>query len=225
MTPASKKRHVLAFDMGKTDMAWAWSYDNKLIDTGLMINTVNDLKSGIFLMQVRKFIRELKSIVQRVEAKHGPLTDICVERYVSRPGKGGGAVSESINVMIGIMAAYCNKHNLYLELILASTWKNHFKRKFGCDTQAERYGFKITKTSKKWPILDHNFDAIGLMQFRLETTRIQGDGFAKLKPHLELLDSFKSVLKRLWKQREEQKSKDLSVKQARKQKKSKPKRK
>lgn len=214
------KRHVLAFDMGKTDMAWSWSHDNKLLEIGMITNTVNDLKSGVFLMQVRKFLREVKKLVNRVQESHGPLTDIVCERYVSRPGKGGGAVGESINTMLGIMAAYCVRNNLYIELVLASTWKNHFKRKFGCDTQAERYGFKINKTSKKWPILDHEFDSVGIMQHRLETTQLYGDdGFVKNKTSMDLLPEFKTVLKKIWKHREAQ----MPVKPTKTKTKSKPK--
>lgn len=210
------KRHVLAFDMGKTDMAWSWSYDNKLIDVGMIHNTVNDLKSGIFLMQVRKFLLEVKTLIKHAEETHGPITDIVAERFTSRGGKGGGSVGESINTMLGIMAAYCVRNNIYLELVLASTWKMYFKRKYGKDTQAERYGFAINKTSKKWPILDHEFDSVGILQFRIETTSLHGeDVFVKQKPYNDYMKNFKKTLDMLWKKRESEKAK-TSGKQKRK---------
>lgn len=204
---STRKRHVLAFDMGKTDMAWSWSHDNKLIEVGMIHNTVNDLKSGIFLMQVRRFLREVKALIKRAETAHGPITDIVCERFTSRGGKGGGSVGESINTMLGIMAAYCVRNNIYLELVLASTWKMYFKRKYGKDTQAERYGFAITKTSKKWPILDHEFDSVGILQFRIETTSLSSDGFVKQKPYNDYMKNFKSTLDALWKKREVSKNK------------------
>ena len=176
--PATKESglHVLAFDPGKNDFAFCFLVNNKIKRVGMFMHTMKDMREQYFMFEVRGFIRESERFMKSL----GKLDYIVIEKYMSRPGKGGGSVSESINVMIGLLAQ----------------WKIRFRRSFGYDTQAERYGFPVSKTSNTEPILDHEFDAIGIGQWFCECRSIGG----KTKS-IDMMPGFRHMVKALWKQR------------------------
>lgn len=193
-TPATKESglHVLAFDPGKNDFAFCFLVNNKIKRVGMFMHTMKDMREQYFMFEVRGFIRESERFMKSL----GKLDYIVIERYMSRPGKGGGSVSESINVMIGLLARYCHKHGICIVPITSALWKNRFRRSFGYDTQAERYGFPVSKTSNTEPILDHEFDAIGIGQWFCECRSIGG----KTKS-IDMMPGFRHMVKALWKQR------------------------
>lgn len=183
---------VLAFDPGKNDFAFCFLVNNKIKRVGMFLHTMKDMREQRFMFEVRGFIRESERFMKSL----GKLDYIVIERYMSRPGKGGGSVSESINVMIGLLARYCHKHDICIVPITSALWKNRFRRSFGCDTQAERYGFPVSKTSNTEPILDHEFDAVGIGQWFCECRSVGG----KAKS-VDMMPKFRAMIKKLWEQR------------------------
>lgn len=195
------QRHVISADPGKNDFAYCDVVGTEIKSLGMLTETINDLKSGVFPYRLRVFYRQFKKIVESSASKYGPVTDIVIERYLARPNKGGGAVGESINVMIGVMALYCYKNGIHIELVTSSLWKNRFKRKLGGDTQAERYGFPwVQKNELKgnpYPIKDHEFDASGIALAYIETAPELGSGTTR-KQNNDHFNSFKKQLRVIW---------------------------
>jgi hypothetical protein len=176
----------------------------KIQALGMITETIDDLKSGIFPYRLRMFYRQFKKLVQNSESKYGKITDLVCERYMSRPGKGGGAVSESINVMIGVIALYCHKNNIHIELVSSALWKNRFKKRIGLDTQAQRYDFTwLSKEPLKgnpYPISDHEMDATGIALAYLETMPDRDSGTRK-KNNLDLFQGFNKQIRSIWNKR------------------------
>lgn len=203
-TVNSKQRHVLCFDPGKAHFAYCDVVGTDIKSVGMVTETIDDLKTGIFPYRLRMFYRQLKKLVATSESKYGTITDIVCERFMARPGKGGGAVSESINVMLGVIALFCHKNNIHIELVSSSQWKNRMKRRLGGDTQAQRYGYSwMSKEPLKgnpYPISDHEFDATGIALAYIETAPALGAG-TRTKQNLDHFASFKQQLRKLWDKR------------------------
>lgn len=200
------RRHVFAADPGKAHFAYAsvsWENDKApvLHRVGMITELVNDMRVGMFMYRVRRFYRAFKSTIEEVSKKHGKVTDVVMERFMARPGQGGGAVGESINIMIGIVALYCQKNGLMLQIIPASQWKNRAKRKHGLDSQAARYGYPfVCKDELKgnpYPVQDHQFDAVGIAQWFAETVPVQGQGRSQAQDH-DHMPEFTEQLRKLW---------------------------
>ena len=198
------ERNLLSMDPGKRHFAYCHVAGTQITSIGMITETIDDLKSGIFPYRLRVFYREFKKTVSRLESKHGKLTDIVIERFMARPGKGGGAVSESINVMIGVIALYCHKNNIHIELVSSALWKNRFKKRYGCDTQAQRYGYTwLSKEPLKgnpYPITDHEMDATGIALAYIETMPPPGAGTRK-KTDFNYFDDFKKQIRKVWDKR------------------------
>lgn len=187
-----KKTSVLAMDPGKRDFACCYVVGGKIKKMKMFHHTIYDLKERVYTQLAADFQKEFDKLVRGF----GKVDAIVVERFTARPGKSGGAVSESINIMIGFMTAWCLVNNVKIVLVQASTWKNRMKRRLGLDTQAERYGRYVTKTGKLWPIADHEFDAVGIAQWYLET-HMGSEGSSK-QSDLDLHKLFKSQLDKRW---------------------------
>lgn len=183
---------VLAMDPGKRDFACCYVVGGKIERLKMFNHTVHDLREQKYISLCASFAYEFDKFVKAL----GKVDVLVVERFTARPGKSGGAVSESINIMIGFMTAWCLLNGVEIVLVQASTWKNRMRRLRGLDTQAERYGRYVTKTGKLWPIADHEFDAVGIAQWYLETH--MGSKGSTKKTDLDLHGSFKSQLDKLW---------------------------
>jgi hypothetical protein len=157
-------------------------------------HTLKDMRAHRFMHEAKGFIIESEKFM----ADLGRIDYIVVERYTSRPGKGGGSVSESINVMLGLLARYCHRKGIVIVPLMSAQWKNRFKKKFGKDTQAERYGFPVSKTKKTEPVLDHEADAIGIAHWFAEAGLA---GMQSRSATTDLMPEFRKQFKKLWKQR------------------------
>jgi len=183
---------VLAMDPGKRDFACCYVVGGKLERLKMFNHTVHDLREQKYISLCASFSYEFDKFVKAL----GKVDVLVVERFTARPGKSGGAVSESINIMIGFMTAWCLINGVEIVLVQASTWKNRMRRVRGLDTQAERYGRYVTKTGKLWPIADHEFDAVGLAPWYLESH--MGSKGSTKKTDLDLHASFKAQLDKRW---------------------------
>lgn len=184
---------VLALDPGKNEFAYCFSRAGKIKNVGMFKHTLTDMREHRFMHEVKGFVQEVEKFIESL----GKIDIIVVERYTSRPGKGGGSVSESINVMIGLLSRYCHRKNIAIQPIMSSQWKNRFRARDKFDTQAERYGFPVSKTKSTEPILDHEFDATGINQWYCECRPMRG-----VKPaNRNLLESYRKQIAKLWKQR------------------------
>lgn len=202
--------NILSLDPGKEFFAWCLVSDRgKVIDFGMMPKTITDIRDMYANSQVKKFRKAMRKLVLGFKDLH----EIAMERFQQRPGKGGGANAEFINIMIGVVATICVELNLRVTLVQASTWKNHMASRYSPklpakptksgkpgrptalkQTQAERYGYRVSKTSKTAPIKDHEFDAIGIAQWVIEKNLER-----------DMMPTFKKQLDSIWKARDAKK--------------------
>ena len=181
---------VLALDTGKKCFAWSLCSSKKgVVKTGMLENTITTLSDRFIAKEFRKFRIEFQGI--RDLAIENKCEFIIAERFQSRPGMfGSGASAEYINVMIGVMGSMCRGRILF-KTIMPSTWKSFFKRKIKSKEKLdapELFGFKgVKKTTKTYPILEHQFDTFGIGLHSLEK-RLDKD----------LKNVFKKSLKNMW---------------------------
>lgn len=147
---------VLAFDPGSKNMGYSILSINKakqkykVIESGMVINTVQDLK-GKWILDIQKYVKEIKKLVK----KHKP-THFIAERYILRRVVTGGTTTEGISMMLGITGFILQK--LECKLITAAIWKNAFARAF------DKEHLKAVYKENKHDITPHQIDAslIGL---------------------------------------------------------------
>ena len=150
-TANKKAKTILSFDPGTKNFAYSIIKNGKCKEIGFLNPTVNDLKNELFMLLVRKFLRQIKRLVQ----KHKP-DFVIAERYMVR-GRFNGAQAECVNVMLGLIAFICQKLRIHFQLITAAVWKNQFHRDIGPKSLVTHY-----KMVKKMPphVMDATF--IGL---------------------------------------------------------------
>lgn len=198
------ERHILSLDPGKKDFAFCHVVGSTITDLGMFKYTIDDIKPQVFHNRMHRFYTQFKKLVKKIEKKHGKITNIVAERFMARPGQGGGAVSESINIMLGVIALYCYQNDMVLDLITSASWKNRFKRKQGMDTQAARFGFPwVAKKHLKgndYPITDHNFDSAGIALYCVETMPDLGAGTVT-KQDRDCFKTFQKQIRAIWDKR------------------------
>ncbi len=202
----------LALDPGKADFAWCAVSNSKIVGIGMFPKPIDDIREKFVNVKVMEFRRSLKKLISSTFQEELDL--IVLERFQQRPGKGGGANAEFINVMIGVILAECSRKGFKALPVQASTWKNHMAHRYDPleaenikkknskpskrkgkpkrvkRTHAERLGFKVTKSSKTVPIRDHEFDAAGIAQWHVE-----------MKTGTSHLESFKKQIAKIWEKR------------------------
>ena len=200
MTEKKPVPRLLTLDPGKTSFAFCAVTGNRVRDCGMLRHTITNLDTMHANVQRDRFIACIQELVDDWQPEV-----FVVERFQQRPGMGGGAPAEYINVMIGILLEYCGANNLKFRGVTASTWKNHMrlaydpplpklKRMSKAERKAlkgpalaarvaeekarkaavkrphaDRLGHPVSKSSVTAPILDHEFDAIGIAQWSRET--------------------------------------------------------
>lgn len=194
---AASNRVVLALDPGKRHFAFCVIVGASLKRVGMIHNTINDIDAAHALPQREAFVAELDSVLDRYEPQI-----LVIERMQQRPGMGGGAPAEYINIMIGVVLEHCTAKGIEFRGVTAATWKNALKRAYdpkpdratlpkGTRIKAlpnsERMGFDVPKSSKTLPILDHEFDAVGI-----------GMWFIEQEDNASYIERFKKQLKTLW---------------------------
>lgn len=135
-------------DPGHVNFAWSLNQHEfdpvmkvqnaRVIACGHLKHTVKVLKSGEMLrIQMLKFLTELDSIKSRA-----PIIDLVVlERFMGR-GAQAGLVTETANIMIGIVIDWSIRAGLGVpDLVSAAVWKNAYNR------QVIKYGLLNTDYS------------------------------------------------------------------------------
>lgn len=217
----SDYRNLLTLDPGKTSFAWCVVVGNTLQDTGMITHTITNIDTLHAVVQRDRFIAELTEIFD----DYAP-DIVVIERFQQRPGMGGGAPAEYINVMIGVVLEFCCARGVNFRGVTASTWKNHMRlaydpappklpklskaersalkgealkarvaaekaRKQAVKrTHADRMGYPVSKSCVTAPILDHEFDAIGIAQW-----------FREISVKKKLLPLFCKRIKCIWETR------------------------
>ena len=209
---------ILALDPGKRDFAWAAIDGVKIPGFGMIHHTIYDIDAMHAMPQRAAFVGELTAVLN----KYNPNV-VVIERMQQRPGMGGGAPAEYINVMIGVVLEICAGRGIKFRGVTAATWKNHMKLAY--DPKPDRSKMKkgertkalphcarmqhyVSKTSKTAPIKDHEFDAIGI-----------GQWFCEMRDKQPLLNIFIKQIDKVWEMRlvniQRQKQEDREASKAR----------
>lgn len=114
-----KEKILLAMDPGQKNYGWAkMTLEGELISFGMVKNTLNNLKeTEIYNEQRLKFVEEMNWIFEGVD-------ELVLERFVPR-GMHKGNLGECISIMVGHVGT-----RVPTELIMASSWKEWFAKRF-----------------------------------------------------------------------------------------------
>lgn len=135
---------IIAFDPGKQHFAYAVLERQRCVRYG-HIRTITDLNVKELPDQLLRFHHDVYNVLDRP----GPNAWLAFERMQHRPGLGGGAVTEYINVMIGIVLAQAYRAGLKIYPVAPVTWKTHFIRQLGIEKQ--RFTMVGQKLTMKLP--------------------------------------------------------------------------
>lgn len=119
------KPFILSFDPGKLNFAYSMmKYDGTLLFTGMLPNNVTDLKdSKRFSQEVSGFKQEVRGLAS------GKKLRVVFERFVPRGSLYTGNLVEITCLKIGLLLATIQENNsVRITPVLASSWKNAFKR-------------------------------------------------------------------------------------------------
>ena len=160
---------ILAVDPGKADFAWSYvALDGRVIDTGMLANPIDDMRAMQFLMQFPRYLGEIRSLFKHPGIK---VIELTAERLTPRPGMGGGATAEFVNVALGSLYVISRISGVkHITPVMPQQWKGWLGRlssgKAKIDNAASCFGFpqvtKIVRKSDNFPILDHQFDSVGI---------------------------------------------------------------
>lgn len=196
---------VLSIDPGKDSYAWAYvTREGVVLDTGMILNTVDDVRYMKFLMVFPRYVREITALFKRNDVR---IVSICAERYTPRPGAGAGANAEFVNLMLGALFVVGRVNRIYdVVPVMPSTWKGWLGRLATgvakIDSSSAIFGFpQVVKNEKKsdnFAIKEHQMDAIGIglwWSCNHELFRLEPERQKKM-----LSNCIKSV-KSIWKER------------------------
>lgn len=208
-TTTKKPTVVMSCDPGKDDYAWAFVEvsTGRVIDTGMIKRTLDDLTFLSFVQQWRHHIIEIRKILKRQDVE---ISALCVERLTPRPGMGSGATAEYVNLMIGALYIQAKLKGIKLIVpVMPSTWKGWLgslisgvKNDRKLESSPIAFGFphvlKNERKSDNFAIKEHQFDAIGIGLWCIAC------GLEPRNHHQKqdlLLFNCKASLKALWKAR------------------------
>ena len=117
---------ILAFDPGKNDFAWAALHKDGRLKARGFIRTITTMTFGELEDELARFCLDIERLLDR----HNP-DFVAVERMQHRKGKGGGAVDEYINVMIGILLATARTRRIKTMCFPSATWKSAMMKAYG----------------------------------------------------------------------------------------------
>lgn len=194
---------VLAFDPGKSDMAWAiLRGDGELIDTGMISTPINEFNHLLLTRKIIAFTKEIEDLFSRHQ-----YFAVAAERYQIRGMGTVGEICEFVNLMLGIVVATARRqeHVPHIDLQPASQWKNWLSvvmhGKSGLiEKTPDVFGyFQVTKQASKrkvrdvLPIQEHQFDAIGIAAWFV-AHEVRTD----LPDQTLLLERIKPGIDRIW---------------------------
>ena len=144
---AAKSQTILAFDPGKTNMAYAIHKKTgkkiEVLEFGMFKNTITDLKPQNLKDTVKDFNKAVVSLIKKYSVE-----EVSMERFISRGLL--GSLAEYICIMQGIIAI--NKRVKIFNLVAAATWKNSFNKNYNLK--------QFYKDAKEHGIIVHEVDAI-----------------------------------------------------------------
>lgn len=133
---------ILAFDPGKKNFAFALLEDRGVVCHGHL--------PTITSMQVEAFQHDAPLFLAATEGLLAYRPDVvAIERMQHRPGFGGGAVSEYINVMIGMVLALASQHSIETKPTMSQTWKTHWIKAY--EVPRDRFAMATQKLSIRQP--------------------------------------------------------------------------
>lgn len=135
---------IVAIDPGKNDFAYAVIRDGRCWSHG-HVRTITSLYVEELPDQLRRFSHDITEVLRKASAHDW----LAFERMQHRPRQGGGAVSEYINLMIGIVMNMAQVRGMKLYPVPAVTWKTHFIRQLGIDRK--RFTMVGQKLTMKLP--------------------------------------------------------------------------
>lgn len=151
-------RTILSFDPGKTNMAYSVILKDgrktpEVLEYGMIVNTITDLKPHNLKEVVKKFNREVVKLLKRYD-----IDEVTMERFVSRGLM--GSLAEYICIMQGIVSI--NKRVTIFNLVMAATWKNQFNKSYDLK--------EFYKDAKSLKIQVHEVDAILIGLYYVDKT-------------------------------------------------------
>jgi hypothetical protein len=171
---------VLSFDPGKNN--WAYALLNEkgnVLRYGMVKGLLKNLIGPGFHGSAHRFKNHLEKFFQTIDLE--PTDIICAERYQYRPHMGGGAVTEFINIQLGIVSviAPCP-----MRLYIPAQWKTHMARTHGgvvepingkiAGKPAKRAKFEaqcLLDPEQTIKLSTHESDAICIGLYHLEQTQ------------------------------------------------------
>lgn len=114
---------ILGLDPGEKNFAFSVllydeaSHSIDVLEVGLIANTLPKVEWEIS-MACRPFIREFRRLLKRIQPQ-----ELVVERFMNR-GPLGAALTEKINILIGLLIAHALRKNVECYCYSAATWKN-----------------------------------------------------------------------------------------------------
>lgn len=174
---------ILSLDPGVTNFAWSvLEIDDKdkikVIATGMLEDTVTDLKSLFLSVQMEAFIEDVKYII-----RHFKVTEIVYERFMTRGHK--GTTIELISYMIGALVCSTN-FRVPVRPIIAAQWKNEYNKINNIENL-----YKQIKGNKNLTIHQVDSILIGLYGYKL----IKNSKENAFKSAQTILNRSKSCLK------------------------------
>lgn len=157
---------VLAFDPGKSNFAYAVGEDGQLETFGFVTALLDDLTADV-TGQVLRLADEFQGLLKT----HQP--DLIVaERFMARGMPGQGAVSEFVNLSLGVLVSVAAP--IEVTVIPAATWKNHWSHRYPQEGKFEMQaclerGTRIYPGGRRKRLTTHEADAVGIMAWAFET--------------------------------------------------------
>lgn len=115
---------ILSFDPGKNDFAFSVIKKGKCQRHGFL-RTITTMEFKALPDELSRFTTDLGYLITKYKPDF-----IAMERMQHRPKFGAGAVTEYINVMIGIVLEMGRRERIHLMMLPATTWKTHIGKVF-----------------------------------------------------------------------------------------------
>jgi hypothetical protein len=199
---------ILACDPGKSDFGIAYvGLDGKIVDVGMVTNTLSDLTSLNFKMTSIRYLIEIRKIMMRPDLD---IRGLVFERLTPRPGRGSGAAAEFVNFMNGALwttAVYLKIKNI--RPVMPAQWKGWLARiatnERSLESAAAAFGYpqvkKVVRKKDPFPILDHSFDAAGLGLWFAAHQELDLKHGLDSAAQLKMFKTAKKSLDQIWKTR------------------------
>ncbi len=153
---------VIGLDPGKVNFSFARIIDGRLTTYG-NLPTITEMNEQL-VEQTDDFVCSFESMIPR------EVDLVTVERMQHRPGMGGGAVVEYINLMIGMVMLRCRDRGIRVLPVSPARWKSHWRKAYGLPSG--RFSMTTIKMPVKQPPGSKFKKRLELVQGVLGTTKL-----------------------------------------------------